>query len=148
MHVLPKRVIVMVCDGGTLKCYSRSFTQVKYTVILYFHDNQYKIYSQTQRVSIKHKLNSNCGSLSSPLDLSLSTSWEVIDTNSWGFATLVEIEGLLRQLISTIFWRGVEARVNWFDLHVGVILEARSHLRLPKKSFKQCSLPLDVVHGF
>ena len=148
MHVLPKRVIVMVCDGRTLKCYSRLFTQVKYTVILYFHDNQYKIYSQTQRVSIKHKLNSYCGSLSSPLDLSLSTSWEVIDTNSWGFATLVEIEGLLRQLIGTIFWRGIEARVNWFDLHVGVILEARSHLRLPKKSFKQCSLPLDVVHGF
>ena len=50
MHVLPKRVIVMVCDGRTLKCYSRSFTQVKYTVILYFHDNQYKIYSHTESV--------------------------------------------------------------------------------------------------
>ena len=83
MHVLPKRVIVMVCDGRTLKCYSRSFTQVKYTVILYFHVNQYKTQSQTQRVSIKYKLDSNCGgSLSSALDFSLSTSSEVINTNS------------------------------------------------------------------
>ena len=50
MHVLPKRVIVMVCDGGTLKCYSRSFTQVKYTVILYFMIAIQNIFTDTESV--------------------------------------------------------------------------------------------------
>ena len=72
MYVLPKRVIVMVCNGRD--DHVHMFPDVKYTVIFYFHDNQYKIYSQTQRVLIKHKLNYNCGSLSSALDFSLSTS--------------------------------------------------------------------------
>ena len=48
MHVLPKRVIVMVCNGRD--DHVHMFSDVKYTVIFYFHANQYKIYSDTESV--------------------------------------------------------------------------------------------------